>query len=590
MSGVEDIRWSAITYGLKDLADKYTFPKIVKVTRGFYARSENESLANEQVLRIHRVQSQPRVVAVDRRGRHLSIPVKFRFSKFDVFTNGKPEGDAKYMWDIVEHHLLPVDVQFSSQNDLVFSVQYIDNSVKLDENFGKLTLKTLYDESYLQGNAINNNILDRTVINVPMYCKLSVSVACGFVSGSPDMWQSYQSMLSTTVSNKVDFKHAPGSLDISLFSERSLDSVELHHYEEIQPSGTLTIQSRSRGHMHLTESTSEPNIVRLPPTLPQRHPSMRGFKPDFVPTTSHLSPSKVEEMPIGSKYNIYHMPRKQDIQQPRPATFSAASARGIDPNNFSYNVPDKSLARKNKSATEGGYVQLSVRGQVDRASLLSNEDNDDGYEKPVDICGLHAGPYREPPIDIPPPDYDMDTIDRQMIRRNSHLGVIVGRQLNVNVERIKSTPDYTKTRETVDSGISRQNSAKSAQSVQQHQDISHCGLMSELTAVQNKRRSRVGSTSSEISIQPKRHDAMPVPRKYKSLSEIPPMLAGLTVDDVTDCMILLRLESYIDKFRNHFVDGEMLLTLDKQTLMNDLEMTEIDATRLKMFTQGWRPK
>jgi len=39
------------------------------------------------------------------------------------------------------------------------------------------------------------------------------------------------------------------------------------------------------------------------------------------------------------------------------------------------------------------------------------------------------------------------------------------------------------------------------------------------------------------------------------------------------------------------IDGELLMTLDEQILINDLQMLTIDARRLMLFAKtGWRPK
>ncbi|XP_070534467.1 uncharacterized protein [Ptychodera flava] len=428
MAKIQDIAWSPRTYELKEVIRECRFPVLVKVTTGFYASNEIDSIANEQILRIHRLQRQQRVIAMDKRGRYFSIPVQYRFSKFDLLRNGYPEGASRHLWEIVEGNALPLDVRFASQNELVFGLKYIDDSVRLGDNFGKLTLIKMYEEHYLQSNAINDGTLDKTVINIPMYSKLCVVTGQGLRSGNRDKWKKMCAIFDNAVKKKVNFDKSPGNLDISLFSQGNLNTLEQNFYEELEPYGTLTITPRSGG------SRTSRDAQTNPPKLPERPASIKrspdGFRatapsPVYVPS---LSPSRVEEMKVG-RYNLYNSSpfRRHDG---RPSTFSAATAAssGLTPGKFKAVKIDGNLERKHKQRRtrtddENRNIRpvqsLRVRKKVsffldDIPQIESNE-----YET-----------LRQSfPVDIPPPDYDMNSMERQPAP-DYDMDAIDGRKIN----------------------------------------------------------------------------------------------------------------------------------------------------------------
>ncbi|XP_070534468.1 uncharacterized protein [Ptychodera flava] len=362
MAKIQDIAWSPRTYELKEVIRECRFPVLVKVTTGFYASNEIDSIANEQILRIHRLQRQQRVIAMDKRGRYFSIPVQYRFSKFDLLRNGYP------------------------------------------------------------------GTLDKTVINIPMYSKLCVVTGQGLRSGNRDKWKKMCAIFDNAVKKKVNFDKSPGNLDISLFSQGNLNTLEQNFYEELEPYGTLTITPRSGG------SRTSRDAQTNPPKLPERPASIKrspdGFRatapsPVYVPS---LSPSRVEEMKVG-RYNLYNSSpfRRHDG---RPSTFSAATAAssGLTPGKFKAVKIDGNLERKHKQRRtrtddENRNIRpvqsLRVRKKVsffldDIPQIESNE-----YET-----------LRQSfPVDIPPPDYDMNSMERQPAP-DYDMDAIDGRKIN----------------------------------------------------------------------------------------------------------------------------------------------------------------
>lgn len=60
-------------------------------------------------------------------------------------------------------------------------------------------------------------------------------------------------------------------------------------------------------------------------------------------------------------------------------------------------------------------------------------------------------------------------------------------------------------------------------------------------------------------------------------------VALLTIGEVTEYMKLLKLDDYIDSFKEQMVDGNMLLALDKEILKEEFHMKGIEALRLIKF-------
>lgn len=63
----------------------------------------------------------------------------------------------------------------------------------------------------------------------------------------------------------------------------------------------------------------------------------------------------------------------------------------------------------------------------------------------------------------------------------------------------------------------------------------------------------------------------------------------LSVDGVARCLELLDLNDFVPFFRRMTVDGRMLVELDRSILVDDFGLTKLDAIRLTMFVNKWRP-
>ena len=75
-----------------------------------------------------------------------------------------------------------------------------------------------------------------------------------------------------------------------------------------------------------------------------------------------------------------------------------------------------------------------------------------------------------------------------------------------------------------------------------------------------------------------------------NMRDVPKDLRGLTVNQVSQVLKLLNLGKYEARFKENFIDGEMMGTLTAEMLKNDLGCTsQLDVNKIMKFIQGWRP-
>ena len=77
---------------------------------------------------------------------------------------------------------------------------------------------------------------------------------------------------------------------------------------------------------------------------------------------------------------------------------------------------------------------------------------------------------------------------------------------------------------------------------------------------------------------------------YKSLDEVPRDLEGLSVDEVAECLCLLRIGHVAPIFLGQQIDGSLLKTLGSDALKTDMKLNDFECTKLMKFIHdGWRP-
>ncbi|XP_077989786.1 uncharacterized protein LOC144444247 [Glandiceps talaboti] len=240
MASLDQVRWSEKSYSIQEIINLFRLPKICKVTSGLYGTEDTETLGNLQVVRIHRQHSQRRVVATDDRGRHFSLPTDWDIP-FEVVPINPHNREPTLLSNILESCSLPKKVMFSSQYQV--DARHVENNVKIDSDFGPLTLTVTYMEDYLQANAINNGILDEEVLVIPAFMKLEFSIAEGIEDRSPDHWNELQQCYDTMVQQKVNFDKHAGNKDMAMYFPRNVEQNK-HNYSYMRPNRTIRISTK----------------------------------------------------------------------------------------------------------------------------------------------------------------------------------------------------------------------------------------------------------------------------------------------------------------------------------------------------------
>ena len=75
------------------------------------------------------------------------------------------------------------------------------------------------------------------------------------------------------------------------------------------------------------------------------------------------------------------------------------------------------------------------------------------------------------------------------------------------------------------------------------------------------------------------------------LVDIPKDVGGLSVDEVLQCLHCLNLTKHVETFLVGQVDGELLVSIDREMLTAELGFQSFEAMKLEKFARhGWRPK
>ncbi|XP_071954334.1 uncharacterized protein [Antedon mediterranea] len=259
---MDNIAWSKRAYTLNELLNSYKFPLIVQVVRGHYGSEDTDSLGMGQIVRIHRKQTQKRVIAVEeRRGRRISIPRDYSipFELVPVRRETRP----RTLDEILCDHVLPVKVQFSRHMKLEY---HVDNQVMIDEDFGTMVIEEIYDEPYLQGNAINFSVLDNDIIDITAYLRLEFTIAEGLLGDDTrNLFKTMCDDLDSVVEEKIDYNQDTGNQHIAVYYQRK-DTKNFNVRSTI-PDRTLTIHVCDPNSVETFADVHSPEIRREIPHL-----------------------------------------------------------------------------------------------------------------------------------------------------------------------------------------------------------------------------------------------------------------------------------------------------------------------------------
>ncbi|XP_078659906.1 uncharacterized protein LOC144904680 [Branchiostoma floridae x Branchiostoma belcheri] len=496
MARLEYVSWSPRRYTLREFLRSCALPKIVKVTQGHYGNADIEQLALDQVIRIHKEHTQRRVVANDKHGRHLSIPLNYQsvlFERVRRETDKRPRKSAgteelpaafpMTIADVVAQYPLPVLVKIHRSEELRFSV---DNRKQVPR-FDVIELTDLQDETYLLGNTINNGLLSKSVLVIPMFLKLELAIAEGLVGGDDDQWLELVGRYDRTVVRCVDFEQACGNRDILMYPSRLVEARQ-HVLEDI-----------------------EPHVLKI-------HP----LSNDKTLWPRPLSDSETQ-------FNTQRVRHRQSPEAKGPA-----------------------------SPVLSWPMTVSVRGN-----------------------------QRSRRKEVPEDEKSQRRASADLLSANDEGAPGAADDLVVSEEkaRYRQAPEGGPTRQDVAKNVAGQRERRRTPS-QEPQPVSATSTRTAALKPRIKEPKQEYEHPPSASIKPS-----PAPTtRYTGLSEVPEDTTALNVDDLSECLRMLKLDSFVNVFKDEMIDGKLLMDLDRGMLINDLGMNEFQATKLLRFQRGWRPK
>jgi len=84
---------------------------------------------------------------------------------------------------------------------------------------------------------------------------------------------------------------------------------------------------------------------------------------------------------------------------------------------------------------------------------------------------------------------------------------------------------------------------------------------------------------------------LPPTSAYEMLVEIPKDVSGLSMHEVLQCLRCLNLTKHVETFLTGQVDGELLVSIDREMLTAEFGFPSFEAMKLEKFARhGWRPK
>ncbi|CAH1246223.1 GAREM2 [Branchiostoma lanceolatum] len=498
MARLENVGWSPRRYTLREFLRSCALPKIVKVTQGHYGNADIEQLALDQVIRIHKEHTQRRVVANDKHGRHLSIPLNYQSVLFErvrretdkrqkkaAAADELPAAFPMTIADVVAQYPLPVLVKIHRSEELRFSV---DNRKQVPR-FDVIELTDLQDETYLLGNTINNGLLSKSVLVIPMFMKLELAVADGLVGGDDDQWLELVGRYDRTVVRCVDFEQACGNRDILMYPSRLVEARQ-HVLEDI-----------------------EPHVLKI-------HP---------LSTDKTLWPRPLSDSE--TQFNTHRVRHRHNPEAKGPASPVLSWPMTVS-------VRGNQRSRRKEAEDEKSQRRVS-------ADLLSTNDEEapaaDDLMVPEEKTRYRQAPEGGPRQDLAKPRENVTASTGQRERRK------------------------TPSQDPQQTSATTRTAALKPRIKEPKQEYEH-------------------PPSAPIKPSPA------LTAKYAGLSEVPEDTTALNVDDLSDCLRLLKLDSFVNVFKEEMIDGKLLMDLDRRMLINDLGMNEFQATKLLRFQRGWRPK
>lgn len=550
-----DLRWSEQTYSIKDFHNKFgnQLPKFMMIICGFYGHTEMDTFPSDQVMYVKDIDVQKRVITRDYKGRCLSIPVEYPV-KFEIIENGKVTGKTRYLKDIIAKCSLPCYIRFAKEAEGVsFTTDASSNALV----FPELELIEVYDEKYLKAITVAGDVVFSRILVIPFFMNITVTVAEGLRDNDDDMWCHFQDAYAKAVED-INFDDNFGNPNIALYEDKTIqESSKTTNINNEGEAGSTLEEDAARWYLQ-AEPDAYVKLVKVPP---------KESKFDF---------SKLYEK-VSSYYDAHYNSKTQ----PEPNREILVSLNSSPKPHHSESDPeyDIPLARYKDDTTEqdsSPAPPLPVRMPVTTVTTATSQTN------PT---------Y----TDVESPSSHPTGLLSQLKKKLKSNMSLSGIRKEGKHKRPKLNLRSLSLDETSSANTSTARMRANTEGDDVEDDLNSDGDCYEDVDVEETQARP--AKPSKAAPSPRKHDvpsnASAPPNVHgpiHNLAQVPEDIRGLSVVQICQCLSLLKLERYIQGFKDNDIDGSLLCTLNAEDLETNLQFNSLHSKKLFHFVGGWRPK
>ncbi|CAG2242270.1 unnamed protein product [Mytilus edulis] len=327
-------------YSITDFIERYQMrlPKMAVVTQGFFGGTKNDSFSTGQKLRIHCVQTIPRLKAQivdDHEGRFQNIK-----------TISLPVSKTKSLKEITKKGEFPCKITFTETYHLN---QRGDTSLRIDPTVS-MVLEGQTDLRYLLGNPVTGVELLNYPVILPEYIReLKLAAVIGIKGFDYKQWQQLQTYMSDVVKRYVRFEQDTflGGLIAVSDSDTSTYTNHTNEYLQCIPSEEDKQQGSSmRSYNSLKQHATSENMYDVIPD--NRHADLSTLSREWKQRLNIT----VKKEPVQIQYSGHRalaatMPNESVLYQKAPEV----SLRQVVAKNIAPPLPRRDKKRYNPGDT-----------------------------------------------------------------------------------------------------------------------------------------------------------------------------------------------------------------------------------------------
>ena len=620
MSGTPDylnLIWSKVEHKLGDFVSKFPLPQIVRVEEGYYGPSEDSCLGSEQILTLHAVRSTEKVRAKDHRNRDLHIPLN---------CSQRVELRPQNLKELYEHvsELSSVFPRFVRVVQGYYNLENEDQCISPGDKLELKKIKRGDVEDYLE---FENQ--ERIKVRLPM------SVSAGF-QPLVDGREYYLKELASSMKMPVLFQFVDSQMDIRGVSNVFSSTLGVLKFLEVYRDETIICTTKESNTRYVVTVPKNLDV-----TVTVAEGALVGDK-DYVRICHSLhdgvSLSKIENLELENLYASRKQIRGYRQLQipsappvpPRNVDSMTTKCQDVATNDDALN--DTTSSERSSDMEEQKVKEALTNGSASSSPSTSKKGSHEVQKSHTDHNTDHVYEYiSEGELESLrklKPGWKKVGQSGVMLGTSGSLDKIAAQQHTIASNELE-TPNLHETGQSSDyvavdpdNVFPLETNSNAKQEILGIPDTSNVNSVEKLVSQQDQeplQPANVLSCLPKLEAQSER-----TPRKFRPpvkpkavAPSIPPRpdaearklstgntsntkvkeqvtenfcdLSVLTVKEVSEFLQKYHLNEFVQVFYDNDIDGEMLISLDDETL-KALGMNAFQSKKLLKMIGGWRPK